>query len=89
MDGDISTLLGSCPISLQDSTEVLLGYGSGGKLTADLVEKLFLPAFRNPYLEKLDDQAVLEVNGARLAFTTDSFVVTPIFFPGGISAGWQ
>jgi hydrogenase expression/formation protein HypE len=83
MDGDISTILGSCPISLQDSTEVLLGHGSGGKLTTDLVERLFLPAFRNPYLEKLDDQAVLEVNGARLAFTTDSFVVTPIFFPGG------
>jgi hydrogenase expression/formation protein HypE len=83
MDGDISSILGSCPISLQDSTEVLLGHGSGGKLTADLVEKLFLPAFRNPYLDKLDDQAVLEVNGARLAFTTDSFVVTPIFFPGG------
>lgn len=83
MDGDILTILGSCPLSLQDSTEVLLGHGSGGKLTADLVEKLFLPAFRNPYLEKLDDQAVLEVNGARLAFTTDSFVVTPIFFPGG------
>jgi hydrogenase expression/formation protein HypE len=52
-------------------------------MTADLVERLFLPAFRNPYLEKLEDQAVLEVNGARLAFTTDSFVVTPIFFPGG------
>src|SRR5882724_3111283 len=83
MDGDISTILGSCPISLQDSTEVLLGHGSGGKLTTDLVEGLFLPAFRNPYLEKLDDQAVLEVNGARLAFTTDSFVVNPIFFPGG------
>jgi len=83
MDADISTILGSCPISLQDSTEVLLGHGSGGKLTADLVEKLFLPAFRNPYLDKLDDQAVLEVNGARLAFTTDSFVVNPIFFPGG------
>jgi hydrogenase expression/formation protein HypE len=66
---------------------VLLGHGSGGKLTADLVEKLFLPAF--PYLEKLDDRAVLEVNGARLAFTTDSFVVTPISFPGGISAGWR
>ncbi|HLE02905.1 MAG TPA: hydrogenase expression/formation protein HypE, partial [Dehalococcoidia bacterium] len=48
-----------------------------------LVERLFLPAFRNPYLEKLDDQAVLTLNGTRLAFTTDSFVVTPIFFPGG------
>ncbi len=83
MGDDISTILGSCPVPLQDSTAVLLGHGSGGKLSADLVEQLFLPAFRNPYLEKLDDQAVLEVNGARLAFSTDSFVVTPIFFPGG------
>jgi len=83
MDEDLSTFLGSCPVPFLDYQEVLLGHGSGGKLTADLVEKLFLPAFRNPYLEKLDDQAVLEVNGSRLAFTTDSFVVTPIFFPGG------
>jgi hydrogenase expression/formation protein HypE len=74
---------GSCPVPIGRPTEVLLGHGSGGKLTADLVEKLFLPAFRNPHLEKLDDQAVLAVNAARLAFTTDSFVVTPIFFPGG------
>lgn len=80
---EASSLLGSCPVPIQDTTEVLLGHGSGGKLTADLVEKLFLPAFRNPYLDKLDDQAVVEVNGTRLAFTTDSFVVTPIFFPGG------
>lgn len=83
MDEDISTFPGSCPVPFLDYEEVLLGHGSGGKLTADLVEKLFLPAFRNPYLEKLDDHAVLEVNGSRLAFTTDSFVVTPIFFPGG------
>src|SRR5262245_6893557 len=83
MDNTISSLLGSCPMPIQDTTEVQLGHGSGGKLTADLIEKLFLPAFRNPYLDKRDDQAVLEVNGARLAFTTDSFVVTPLFFPGG------
>ncbi len=83
MDTPLSSLLGSCPMPIQDTTEVLLGHGSGGKLTADLIAKLFLPAFRNPYLDKLDDQAVLEVNGARLAFTTDSFVVTPLFFPGG------
>lgn len=83
MDEDVSTLLGSCPVPFLNYTEVLLGHGSGGKLTADLVEKLFLPAFRNSYLEKLDDQAVVTVNGSRLAFTTDSFVVTPIFFPGG------
>jgi hydrogenase expression/formation protein HypE len=83
MDREIPTFLGSCPVPLLDTTEVLLGHGSGGKLTADLIETLFLPAFRNRYLEKLDDQAILEMNGARLAFTTDSFVVTPIFFPGG------
>jgi hydrogenase expression/formation protein HypE len=48
---------------------------------------LFLTAFRNPYLNKLDDQAVLEVKGTRLAFTSDCFVVTPIFFPGGDITG--
>ncbi len=61
----------------------MLGHGSGGKLTADLIDQIFLPAFTNPVLNKLDDQAVLTIGGARLAFTTDSFVVTPIFFPGG------
>jgi hydrogenase expression/formation protein HypE len=63
--------------------EVLLGHGSGGKLSADLIDRVFVPAFRNPYLDKLNDQAVFDINGVRLAFTTDSFVVTPIFFPGG------
>jgi hydrogenase expression/formation protein HypE len=52
-------------------------------MTADLVARCFLPAFANPYLDKLDDQAVLRVDGGRLAFTTDSYVVTPLFFPGG------
>ena len=61
----------------------MLGHGSGGKLTADLIDKIFLPAFRNPTLDRLDDQAVVTIGGARLAFTTDSFVVTPLFFPGG------
>jgi hydrogenase expression/formation protein HypE len=83
MDEDMLTLLGSCPVPFQDSTEVLLSHGSGGKLTADLIERLFLPAFRNPYLDRLDDQAVVPIDGIRLAFTTDSYVVTPIFFPGG------
>lgn len=64
-------------------THILLGHGSGGRLTSKLIHELFLPVFRNPFLEKLDDQAVLELNGTRLAFTTDSFVVSPIFFPGG------
>jgi hydrogenase expression/formation protein HypE len=69
------------PIAAFD--RVVMGHGSGGKLTADLIQAFFLPAFRNPHLSRLDDQAVLEINGTRLAFTTDSFVVSPIFFPGG------
>jgi hydrogenase expression/formation protein HypE len=74
---------GSCPLPIFDHQQIVLGHGSGGKLTADLIDHIFLPAFSNPVLNKLDDQAVLTVGGARLAFTTDSFVVTPIFFPGG------
>ncbi|HXH48152.1 MAG TPA: hydrogenase expression/formation protein HypE [Terriglobia bacterium] len=73
----------ACPVPVLDHKQIVLGHGSGGKLTQDLVEKLFLANFSNEYLAQLDDQAVLEVNGSRLAFTTDSFVVTPIFFPGG------
>lgn len=72
-----------CPLPLSDAPEVLLGHGSGGKLTARLIEKTIVPAFRNPMLEALDDQAILSIEGLRLAFTTDSYVVTPIFFPGG------
>jgi hydrogenase expression/formation protein HypE len=68
---------------LVDSEQILLGHGSGGKLTARLIEQTVLPALRNPILEALDDQAVLPVERGRLAFTTDSYVVTPIFFPGG------
>jgi hydrogenase expression/formation protein HypE len=74
---------GSCPLPIFDHQQIVLGHGSGGKLTADLIDHIFLPAFKNPILDKLDDQAVVAVGGARLAFTTDSFVVTPIFFPGG------
>jgi hydrogenase expression/formation protein HypE len=78
-----SPLFGSCPLPIFEHKNIVLGHGSGGKLTAELIDKVFLPAFANPILDRLDDQAVLEINGARLAFTTDSFVVTPIFFPGG------
>src|SRR5450631_1755701 len=78
-----SAVFGSCPIPIFSHAQIVLGHGSGGKLTADLIEQIFLPAFHNPVLDKLDDQAVLSIGGARLAFTTDSFVVTPIFFPGG------
>src|SRR5690348_17434864 len=78
-----SLAFGACPLPIFEHKQIVLGHGSGGKLTAELIEKVFLPAFGNPVLNKLDDQAVVQFNGARLAFTTDSFVVTPIFFPGG------
>ncbi|WP_130417225.1 hydrogenase expression/formation protein HypE [Edaphobacter modestus] len=83
MSGKSLTSFGFCPLPIFDHKRIVLGHGSGGKLTADLIDKIFLPAFHNPILDKLDDQAVLTIGGTRLAFTTDSFVVTPIFFPGG------
>ena len=62
---------------------ILLAHGSGGAMSHDLIASLFIKAFQNPVLDRLDDMAVLEIGGAKLAFTTDSYVVTPIFFPGG------
>jgi len=76
-------LRAACPTPIHQRDQIVLGHGSGGKLTAELIETVFLPAFRNEVLERMEDQAVLEIGSARLAFTTDSFVVTPIFFPGG------
>ena len=71
----------SCPTPLPAKDTILLGHGSGGKLSAELVRDIFLPAFQNPALARLDDQAIVNVNGQRLAMTTDSFVVKPLFFP--------
>jgi hydrogenase expression/formation protein HypE len=62
--------------------KILLAHGGGGKLSHDLVKQNFVPLFDNTFLNKLDDSAVFELKG-RLAFTTDSYVVNPIFFPGG------
>ncbi|MFC1899453.1 hydrogenase expression/formation protein HypE [Chloroflexota bacterium] len=62
--------------------KILLDHGSGGKLAHELIEKRFITALANPLLSKLDDSAVIEFNG-RLSFTTDSYIVSPIFFPGG------
>ncbi|MEV4363959.1 hydrogenase expression/formation protein HypE [Nonomuraea sp. NPDC049625] len=62
---------------------ITLAHGAGGKATHTLIEAVFLEAFRNPLLAPLDDGALLRVGGERLAFTTDSFVVSPLFFPGG------
>jgi hydrogenase expression/formation protein HypE len=73
----------TCPAPLPAKDKILLGHGSGGRLSADLLREIFLPAFHNPVLAQLNDQAVVNVDGIRLAFTTDSFVVNPLFFPGG------
>jgi hydrogenase expression/formation protein HypE len=73
----------ACPAPITTRDTVLLGHGSGGKLSAELMREIFLPAFANPILNRLDDQAILTVNASRLAFTTDSFVVKPLFFRGG------
>ncbi|WP_326567712.1 hydrogenase expression/formation protein HypE [Amycolatopsis rhabdoformis] len=62
---------------------ITLSHGSGGKATHTLIEAVFLDAFRNPLLEPMEDAAALAIGGAQLAFTTDSFVVSPLFFPGG------
>lgn len=72
-----------CPVPHPVKDTILLGHGSGGRLSAELTRELFLPAFENPVLARLDDQAIVSVNGLRLAMTTDSFVVKPLFFPGG------
>jgi len=63
--------------------KILLDHGSGGKLSSQLISELILPSFNNSMLSKLDDCAVFESDAARFAFSTDSYVVDPIFFPGG------
>ncbi|MGA3128247.1 MAG: hydrogenase expression/formation protein HypE [Candidatus Korobacteraceae bacterium] len=73
----------SCPLPITDYPTVTLAHGGGGKLMHQLIEKMILPAFNSPLLEARHDGAVFELGGARLAFTTDSYVVHPLFFPGG------
>ena len=72
-----------CPIPLTDYPAVLLAHGGGGRLTQMLIERMFLASFANPALKQLHDGAELAVDSARLAFSTDSFVISPLFFPGG------
>ncbi len=76
-----------CPLPLRDTPTIVLGHGGGGAMSGELVEQLFLPAFGGAAHADLGDSAVLPVpglaGGARLAFSTDSFVVKPMFFPGG------
>ncbi len=73
----------SCPVPLAPNERVVLGHGSGGRLSRDLLARLFLPALGKAAPRHLDDSAVLPWDGSQLAFTTDSHVVTPLFFPGG------
>jgi hydrogenase expression/formation protein HypE len=63
--------------------KILLEHGSGGLLSNELIAKVFLPHFGNSYLERMEDSAVLSVGNQKLCFTTDSYVVSPVFFPGG------
>ena len=72
-----------CPLPLDDEQIVQMAHGGGGRKMANLIERLFLPAFDSPVLSALGDGAVVDVGGQRLAFSTDTFVVSPPFFPGG------
>ena len=72
-----------CPVPAKPGDRVQLGHGSGGKMAAQLFRDRFLPRFSNPVLEQLGDAAVLSVNGVELAMSTDTFVVSPLEFPGG------
>jgi hydrogenase expression/formation protein HypE len=84
-------LLGwTCPVPLQHYPTVVMGHGAGGKMTSDLIQHLFAPAFDNQWLGQMGDSTVIDLSSlvqgsgsGRLAFTTDSFVVSPLFFPGG------
>jgi len=73
----------SCPIPIEEYPHVLLAHGGGGKLMHQLIEKMFIPTFNNLLLKTQHDGAVFNLYGIRLAFTTDSYVVKPLFFPGG------
>lgn len=73
----------TCPIPHTRFDNIMLAHGSGGRVMHQLLESLFIPTFANPALDAAHDGAALQINGMRLAFTTDSYVVQPLFFPGG------
>jgi hydrogenase expression/formation protein HypE len=83
MNSDLKTDGFVCPIPIEQYPNVLLAHGGGGKLTNQLIEKMFFPAFGNSMLESRHDGAVFDISSQKLAFTTDSYVVHPLFFPGG------
>jgi hydrogenase expression/formation protein HypE len=77
------TVFPECPLPLDEYPRVLLAHGGGGRLTQNLIERMLLPSFDNPFLAPLHDGALLDIAGQRLALSTDSYVVQPLFFPGG------
>lgn len=72
-----------CPAPLRETSSILMGHGGGGAMSAELIEHLFLPAFGAAADAEMGDSAVLQLGGERVAFSTDSYVVRPLFFPGG------
>src|SRR3984957_16480404 len=80
---------GACPLPVSSYDRITLGHGGGGLLSSQLISRLFLPAYGNDVLAALEDQAIVGLPGdngtrsPRIAITTDSFVVRPLFFPGG------
>lgn len=79
----VNPLMGSCPLPIADYKEIVLAHGSGGKMSQQLLQKMVLPQFANDLLNPLHDGAILNLHGGRVAFSTDSYVVNPLFFPGG------
>jgi hydrogenase expression/formation protein HypE len=73
----------ACPIPIRQYPHVMMAHGGGGRLMHELIGKMFVSAFRNALLETQHDSTVFELSGQHLAFTTDSYVVRPLFFPGG------
>lgn len=73
----------TCPVPLQNYPTIVMGHGAGGKMMNDLIRHLFAAEFNSPLLGQMADSTTIEVPGGRLAFTTDSFVISPLFFPGG------
>jgi hydrogenase expression/formation protein HypE len=73
----------SCPIPLRDHDRIVIGHGGGGRLSSELFEHLFAPTFLGVERPELHDSAIVDVPAGRLAFSTDSYVVRPLFFPGG------
>ncbi|HTY87966.1 MAG TPA: hydrogenase expression/formation protein HypE [Candidatus Acidoferrum sp.] len=79
----VENFVPACPIPISEYSRVLMAHGGGGRLMHQLISRMFLAAFHNPLLAQQHDAAVAEWSGKKLAFTTDSYVVRPIFFPGG------